>query len=230
VFPVTCSVDRDDTTVVFLLEYPPSVRAVALGTLQPLNLPFPFPDLVSEEVGLTSVWTIFPTFPFVVALNGIFLFFLFFELKSSRPALETVDLASSPSSSESDESQISRASVLCECVVLFDVGEYICVKICGGGKGRVEEFGVAMDDEWEGFEGTRRFGRGRMGREAIRDEGFCEEAGKDEYCWGVDIAVAEVMTSQPRWEKLTEDERGKKGGPGNDGEKDVWSKGRLVYY
>jgi hypothetical protein len=58
----------------------------------------------------------------------------------------------------------------------------------------VDELDVVAD-EWEGFEGTRRFGRGRIGREAIRDERICEEAGEDEYCWGVEIAAAEVMTS-----------------------------------
>lgn len=70
----------------------------------------------------------------------------------------------------------------------------MCEKICGGGRGKLEEVDVFVD-EWEGFEGTRRFGRGRIGREATRDEGICEGAGEGEYCWGVEIAAAEVMTS-----------------------------------
>ena len=95
--------DRD-ATLVFRRVYPPSVRAVALGTLQPFSLPFVLPTLPMAAEGLISA-TALLTFPVVVALSGIFLFFLFLRLKSSLPTLEVVEPVSSTSSSDSDDSK-----------------------------------------------------------------------------------------------------------------------------
>jgi hypothetical protein len=98
------SAERDrDATLVFRRVYPPSVRAVALGTLQPLSLPFVLPALpmAAEEVISATAVLKFPEF---VALRGIFLFFLFLRLKSSLPTLEVVEPVSSRSSSDSDDS------------------------------------------------------------------------------------------------------------------------------
>ena len=101
----TSSVSRDrEEILVFRRKYPPSVRIVALGILQPFNLPFKLPVLVILYTGLPTSATAMLTFQVDVALNGIFLFFLFFKLKSSLPTLDTVDPASSPSSSESEVS------------------------------------------------------------------------------------------------------------------------------
>jgi hypothetical protein len=96
--------DRDDP-LVFRRKYPPSVREVALGTLHPLRRPFRLPTLPRVVVGLPISVTVLLTLPVDVALRGIFLFFLFFRLKSSLPTLEAVDPASSASSSESDDSK-----------------------------------------------------------------------------------------------------------------------------
>jgi hypothetical protein len=95
--------DRE-ATLVFRRVYPPSVRAVALGTLHPFNRPLELPILPIAVEGLISATALF-TFPLVVALSGIFLFFLFFKLKSSLPTLEVVDPVSSMSSSDSDDSK-----------------------------------------------------------------------------------------------------------------------------
>ena len=57
------------------------------------------------------------------------------------------------------------------------------MKICGegGGRGEREEPGVTEEDD---IEGTRRLGRGRIGRVLMKDEGRCEEFEGEEYCWG----------------------------------------------
>lgn len=55
------------------------------------------------------------------------------------------------------------------------------VKICGGGRGSaVVEFVVEEEDV---VEGTRRFGRGRMGRDEMREGGRVMEVGEEGYCW-----------------------------------------------
>jgi hypothetical protein len=60
-------------------------------------------------------------------------------------------------------------------------GGYVCEKICGGGRGRVVEEVVV---EEEVLEGTRRFGRGMMGRMLMREDGMDEEVETGWYCWG----------------------------------------------
>src|ERR1700737_2582750 len=94
-------VETDREPLVFRRKYAPSPRTVALGTLHPLIRPLlPTRPIIVEPTPSSPVLTL----PVVVALRGIFLFFLFFKLKSSRPRLDAVEAASSPSSSESDDS------------------------------------------------------------------------------------------------------------------------------
>ena len=165
-----CSYERDET-LVFRRKYPPSVRVTALGTLHPLNLPLlKLGNLPVVLLGLPISVTVLVTFPVDVALNGIFLFFLFFKLKSSLPTLETVDPESSASSSESEDSK-SPCVVIYAGEFRFDVGEYVCEKICGAGGGRDVPDSIIEEDV---VAGTRRLGRGRIGRVLIR------EAGKEE--------------------------------------------------
>jgi hypothetical protein len=67
------------------------------------------------------------------------------------------------------------------------------VKICGGCKGR-----EALDADLEEVvvEGTRRLGRGRIGRAAIRDAGRGEEAGEEGYCRGVWWTVVDAVAAE----------------------------------
>jgi len=60
----------------------------------------------------------------------------------------------------------------------------VCVKICGGGRGRVV-LEAAADDEPVVVpvvdNATRRFGRGRMGRDVFMSAGpSCDEADEEE--------------------------------------------------
>lgn len=190
----SASIHREKT-LVFRREYPPSVRTVAEGTLQPVNLPFKLPgDLPPIAVVRIPVSVIVvppPTFPVDVALNGIFLFFLFFKLKSSLPTLDVVDPLSSTSSSESSDDSYPpwtytvAVAVLVVVVGGVVVGGYVCEKIWGGGRGSVIVEVVAEEEDEEEEEGILRFGRGRIARVVIKEGGRGEEFGGEGYCcWG----------------------------------------------
>ena len=58
---------------------------------------------------------------------------------------------------------------------MIAVGAYVCEKICGGGRGRVVEEAVVVE---ELLESTLRFGRGIMGRVLMREEGRVEVDGE----------------------------------------------------
>jgi hypothetical protein len=85
--------------------------------------------------------------------------------------------------------------------MLLEVKGYVCVNICCGGVGCTEPVeGVVVAEEDEAVEGTRRLGRGRMGREAIRLGGSGEAVGEEdlepEYCCGPRTAAEGIVSGK----------------------------------
>lgn len=66
------------------------------------------------------------------------------------------------------------------------------MKICRGARGSVEVDAVAEEDV---VEGIRRFGRGKIGRDAMRDGWIMEEVGDVGYCWGGRTAVDGMLVT-----------------------------------